>query len=317
MATSVPGMALQLPSICLGGNVFGWTADEPESFAVLDAARAAGLTFIDTADVYAAWANGGAGGQSEEIIGRWLAARPGARDEVILATKVGKLPALTGIRTEVLRTALEGSLARLGVDAIDLYYAHDDDGGDLTESLAQFDAFVREGKIRAVGLSNFTAERLEEAFEIAGREGFALPEVLQPDYSLVERGYEHELQPAAERLGIAVAPYFALASGFLTGKYRPGAAVASARAGRMGPLLADPAAVELLDRLDEIAEAHAAPVASVALAWLKAQPTIVSPIASARTVEQIAPLAVALALELKPYEVESLTAVSDLIGQRV
>lgn len=310
-------MALQLPSITLGGNVFGWTADESESFAVLDAARAAGLTSIDTADAYAAWINDGVGGQSETIIGRWLAARSGARSDVLIATKVGKLPALTGIRPATLRDALEGSLTRLGVDAVDLYYAHDDDGGDLTESLAQFDAFVREGKIRAIGLSNFSADRLEEAFAIAEREGFAKPEVLQPEYSLVARHYEAELQPAAERVGIAVAPYFALASGFLTGKYRPGVEVDSQRAGRQGALLADPAAVELLDRLDELADTHGVPVASVALAWLKAQPTVSSPIARARTVEQVTPLAAALTLELKDFEVESLTAVSDLIGEKV
>ena len=308
-------MALQLPSICLGGNVFGWTADEQQSFAVLDAAHDAGLTFIDTADVYAAWVNGGAGGQSETVIGRWLAARPGVRAQTIIATKVGKLPALTGIRPATLRAALDASLERLGVDTIDLYYAHDDDGGDLTDTLAQFDLFVRTGKIRAVGLSNFTPARVEEAISIAEQEGLARPEVLQPEYSLMARDYEQELQPVAERLGLAVAPYFALASGFLTGKYRPGVAVESARAGRMDALLADPAAVELLDRLDEVAAAHGAPVASVALAWLKVQPTVTSPIASARTVEQVAPLAAALTLELSADEVAALTAASDRIGQ--
>ncbi|MEH3055445.1 MAG: aldo/keto reductase [Patulibacter minatonensis] len=308
-------MSLSLPPISLGGNVFGWTADAVQSHEVLDAARDGGLHAIDTADVYSAWANGGHGGQSESIIGDWLAGRPGARDETIVATKVGKEPGLTGIRPATLRTALEASLGRLRTDTIDLYYAHDDDGGDLTESLAQFDAFVREGKIRAIGLSNFSAGRLEEAFAIAEREGFARPAVLQPEYSLASRDFERDLQPAAERVGIAVAPYFALASGFLTGKYRPGVEVDSARAGGQQGLLADPAALDLLDRLDAVAATHAVPVASVALAWLGAQPTVVSPIASARTVDQVAPLVAALELRLSADEVAELTAASDRIGR--
>lgn len=308
-------MSLSLPRVTLGGNVFGWTADEPGSFAVLDAARAAGLTSIDTADVYAAWANGGKGGQSEEIIGRWLAARPGAREEVLIATKVGKKPGLTGIRPEVLREGLEGSLSRLGVDAIDLYYLHADDGEDLRDTLTQLDAFVRDGKVRSLGLSNFSAGRIDEVFAIVAEHGLTAPEVLQPEYSLVARDYEEELAPAAARHGLAVAPYFALASGFLTGKYRPGADVDSARSGSAAAHLEDPAAVATLERLDEIAESRGVPVASVALAWLAAQPTVASPIASARTVEQVGPLAAALTLELAEHELEALSASSAAVGQ--
>ncbi|MBO9534817.1 MAG: aldo/keto reductase [Solirubrobacteraceae bacterium] len=314
---SVSGMTLSLPRVTLGGNVFGWTADEAQSFAVLDAAHAAGLTSIDTADVYAAWVNGGAGGQSEEIIGRWLAARPGVRDDVVIATKAGKLPALKGIRPEVLREALAGSLGRLGVDMIDLFYLHDDDGGDLRDTLTQLDAFVREGKVRALGLSNFSADRIDEAFAVVADAGLTAPEVLQPEYSLVSRDFEGELAPAAERHGLAVAPYYALASGFLTGKYRPGADVDSVRRGSAGAYLDDVAAIATLERLDEVAQIHDVPVASVALAWLAAQPTVVSPIASARTVEQVGPLATALTLELTTAELASLSAASAAIGLAV
>ncbi|MDO9356603.1 MAG: aldo/keto reductase [Solirubrobacteraceae bacterium] len=304
-------MAIELPSLSLGGNVFGWTADEAQSFAVLDAARDAGIHFVDTADVYAAWINGGKGGQSETILGRWIADR-GARDETIVATKVGMRPGFDDLRPGTLKAGLDESLGRLQLDTVDLFYAHKDDGGDLVETLATFDGFVKEGKIRAIGLSNFSAERLREALDVAEREGFAKPSVLQPKYSLVERDYETDEQEVAAYGQLAVVPYYALASGFLTGKYRPGGAdTESARAGSASAYLGEPRGPAVLEALDAVAEAHEVEVASVALAWLRAQPTVVAPLASARTVEQVAPLAASLTLELTPDELASLTAASE------
>lgn len=300
-------MSISFPSLCLGTNVFGWTADETQSFAVLDAAREAGISFLDTANNYAQWANDGVGGQSETFIGNWMAAR-GTRGETLVATKVGYE---ADIRPQSVRREAEASLARLRSDYVDLYYAHADDGGDLTESLAEFDALVREGKARALGLSNFSADRIAEAVAICEREGFARPVALQPQYSLMERAYEVEERPAAEQAGLAVIPYFALASGFLTGKYRPGGeAVSSARAGSAAAYLADPRGPRVLAALDAAAAAHEVPVASVALAWLRAQPTVAAPIASARTPEQIAPLAASMTLELTAEELAALDAAS-------
>lgn len=305
-------MAFTIPPFCLGGNVFGWTADEAESFAVLDAARDAGIHFVDTADVYSAWAHAGVGGQSEALIGRWMASR-GSREETVIATKVGKDPSASDIRPATLRRALDASLSRLGADRVDLLYAHEDDGGELLETIAAFDALITAGKVRAWGLSNFEAPRIREVAEIAAREGLAPPVVLQPDYSLVERGFETELRDAAAEAGLGVIPYWALASGFLTGKYRPGNTDSgSPRAGGAAAYLSEPRGPAVLEALDAVAEAHAAPVASVALAWLAAQPTVVAPLASARTVDQIGPLAASLALTLSPGELASLSAASEV-----
>lgn len=305
-------MSIQLPDFSLGGNVFGWTADEAESFAVLDAARDAGIHFIDTADAYSAWAHDGVGGQSETVIGKWVASR-GARDETIIATKAGMAPGAADLREATLRTALEGSLERLQTDVIDVYYAHKDDGGDLRETLHTFDAFVKEGKIRAIGLSNFDAPRLREALDIAEREGFAKPSVFQPGYSLVDRTFEDELQEVAAYGKLAVVPYYALAAGFLTGKYRKGSVDSgSPRAGSAAAYLDEPRGPAILGALDAAAAAHEVEVASVALAWLKAQPTITAPLASARTVEQVAPLAASLTLQLTTDELAALTAASEV-----
>jgi aryl-alcohol dehydrogenase-like predicted oxidoreductase len=299
-------MTASFPDFCLGGNVFGWTADEAASFDVLDAAHAAGITFIDTADAYASWAHGGVGGQSETIIGGWLAARS-LRGQVTIATKGGAAPGLDNIRPATIRKAAEASLQRLGVDHIDLYYAHYDDGGDLNESLAAFDALVQEGAIGAIGLSNFSAERIVEAFEICAREGFTAPAALQPQYSLMERDFERELRDVAERTELAVMPYYALAGGFLTGKYRPGGPdVESQRASGAREYLAQPRGIAILEALDNAAQTHGVAPASIALAWLRAQPTVVAPIASARTVEQIKPLADCIGLKLTPEELQTL-----------
>lgn len=298
------------PALCLGGNVFGWTADEAESFAVLDAARAAGITFIDTADRYSAWAHGGRGGQSEEILGRWMTDRS-ARGDTLLATKVGRAEGLDDIRPATVRRGADASLQRLQTDYIDLYYAHGDDGGDLAEAFAGFDALVKEGKVRMVGISNFSPERIREALSVCGQEGLTPPVALQPEYSLMERGFEAAGRDIAADGELAVMPYSALASGFLTGKYRPsGDRVSSARADAAAGYLDDPRGAAVLEALDAAAEAHDVPVAAVALAWLRAQPTVASPIASARTVEQVAPLVASLAVELAPGELHALDVAS-------
>jgi len=305
----VSTMTVNLPALCLGGNVFGWTADEPQSFAVLDAARSAGLMFVDTADAYSTWAHDGVGGQSETILGRWMSSRD-ARDEILVATKVGKHPGLEGIRPDTIRRAIDASLRRLQTDAVDLYYAHDDDEGDLAESLAAFDALVRDGKVRMIGLSNFSPERIEQAMRVAQENSLTPPAVLQPPYSLMDRRFEGAERAAAAAHDLAVVPYAALASGFLTGKYRPGRTVDSPRAGRAARYLDDPRGPAVLEALDAAAEAHAVPHAAVALAWLRAQPGVASPIASARTAEQVAPLAAALTFALSAEEVERLSAAS-------
>lgn len=299
---------LAVSPLCLGGNVFGWTADEKHSFEVLDAYAEAGGNFIDTADLYSAWAPGNSGGESEVIIGRWLAARKN-RDRMIIATKVGMAPGLTGLSAQTIQTAAEGSLRRLGIDHIDLYYAHaDDQNTPLLETLQAFDGLVKHGKVRYIAASNYNAQRLAEALELSKREGLARYVALQPHYNLVHRAeYEGTLQDLCAREGIACVPYFALALGFLTGKYRPGTQVSSARADRASRYL-DARGLRILEALDEIAAAHKIPVAAVSLAWLGAQPTVAAPIASARTLEQLADLLPFMGLTLSQEELARLSA---------
>jgi aryl-alcohol dehydrogenase-like predicted oxidoreductase len=305
---------LEVSPLCLGGNVFGWTADEEQSFAVLDAFAAAGGTFIDTADSYSAWVPGHSGGESEAIIGRWMAAR-GNRDGLVIATKVGQLGTRKGLSAATVRAAAEDSLERLQTDRIDLYYAHIDDAEvPLAETLGAFDALVREGKVRYIAASNHGAPRLAEALAISDRDGLARYVALQPKYNLVHRGdYEGALAELCEREGIGCVPYSALASGFLTGKYRPGLKVESARAGSAGAYL-DERGLAVLAALDEIAAARGTTVAVVALAWLMAKPTVAAPIASARTPEQLADLLPAASLALDAGELARLDAASSLAG---
>lgn len=295
--------------MCLGGNVFGWTAKEAECFTVLDAYVAAGGNFIDTADTYSSWVPGHAGGESETIIGRWMTARRN-RASMVIATKVGMLPTLKGLAPATIRTAVEGSLARLGIDCIDLYYAHKDDPDTpLADTVRAFDALVKEGKVRYVAASNYTAPRLREALAIARREGLAEFVALQPHYNLVNRAeYEGELQALCAAEGVACVPYFALAMGFLTGKYRPGVPVQSVRAGGASKYL-DEHGLRVLAVLDDIAAARGTTVSAVALAWLAAQPTVAAPIASARTLEQLTDLLPMLTLTLSADEVARLSAV--------
>jgi aryl-alcohol dehydrogenase-like predicted oxidoreductase len=295
--------------LCLGGNVFGWTADEEASFAVLDAYAAAGGNFVDTADAYSAWVPGNGGGESETIIGRWLAAR-GNRDEMVIATKVGRLKGLADLRADTIRKACEDSLRRLQTDRIDLYYAHGDDDPEipLEETMGAFDELVPAGKVRYVAASNYGVPRLGEALELSRREGLVEYVALQPHYNLVEREYEDGLAQLCADEGLACVPYFSLAMGFLTGKYRPGGPeVASPRADGASKYL-DDRGVAVLGALDEVAAAHATSPAAVALAWLRAQPTVVAPIASARTTEQLAELLPMTQLELTAAEIERLSA---------
>jgi aryl-alcohol dehydrogenase-like predicted oxidoreductase len=306
----IPRTDLDVFGLCLGGNVFGWTATRDESFTVLDAYAAAGGNFIDTADVYMAGAPGNSGGESETIIGEWLAARPERRDKIVIATKVGKFPGLDGLRAETIRTATERSLERLGVETIDLLYAHfDDPDTPLAETLGAFSELIEAGKVRHIAASNYSAARLTEALEIAEHDGLPRYVALQPHYNLMERGYETELLPLCEREQIACFPFFSLAKGFLTGKYRPdGEQIDSPRAAGAAEYL-DERGERMLSALDAVAAAHGVEPAAVAIAWLGAQPTVLAPIASARNEGQLGPLLTAVELTLDADELARLSAI--------
>ncbi|MFF4040508.1 aldo/keto reductase [Streptomyces sp. NPDC001816] len=302
---------LQVFPLALGGNVFGWTADEETSFAVLDAYTAAGGNFVDTADSYSAWIEGHKGGESETIIGRWLKAR-GNRSDVVIATKVSQHPQYQGLTAANIKAAADASLRRLDTDHIDLYYTHfDKPEVPVEEIIGALDELVKAGKVRHIAASNISPERLQASLDFSEREGLARYVALQPHYNLVSRDtYEGPLQDLAAREGLAAVPYFALASGFLTGKYRPGTTVESARAGSAARHLESERGQKVLTALDEIAAAHEAPVATVALAWLAAQPTVTAPISSARTVEQLPALLGVGELQLTTEEVDRLTQAS-------
>ncbi|WP_454320969.1 aldo/keto reductase [Streptomyces phaeoluteigriseus] len=297
--------------LALGGNVFGWTADEAASFAVLDAYAAAGGNFVDTADSYSAWAEGNRGGESETVIGNWVKAR-GNRDEVVIATKVSQHPEHQGLSAANIKAAADASLRRLGTDRIDLYYTHfDKPEVPVEEIVGALDELVKAGKVRHIAASNITPERLRASLEFSDREGLARYVALQPHYNLVSRDtYEGELQDLVAASGLAAVPYYGLASGFLTGKYRPGATVDSARAQGAARHLATERGQKVLTVLDEVARAHDAEVATVALAWLAAQPTVAVPIASARTADQLPALLAVADLELTEAEITRLTRAS-------
>ena len=301
---------LQVSPLCLGGNVFGWTADASASEAVLDAYVAGGGNFIDTADYYPAWVPGNVGGESETIIGDWMR-KCGNRNSLVIATKVAMLDGVKGLSAKSIRTGCENSLRRLGVDTIDLYYAHQDDPTvPMEETLGAFDALVREGKVRHLGASNFSTERLTQALELSARGGLAAYAVLQNHYNLVHRGdYEGPLRDAVAAHGMVSVPYFSLAKGFLTGKYRDGVAVESVRAqGALAYL--DDRGRRVLAVLDEVAARHRATVAAVALAWLAAQPTVAAPIASARTVDQLRDIVEFPQVTLGSDDIEALSTAS-------
>ncbi|WP_436532798.1 aldo/keto reductase [Actinoplanes sp. HUAS TT8] len=282
------GSEIEVFPLALGGNVFGWTSDEKASHQVLDAFVASGGNFVDTADGYSAWVPGNSGGESETIIGSWLAAR-GNRDQVVIGTKVSQHPDFRGLAAATIAAAAEASLKRLGTDYIDLYWAHYDDAATpLVETAGAFDALVKAGKVRTIGVSNYTGERIREWFTIARREGFALPVAVQPHYNLVARGgYERDIAPVAAEENLAVVPYYALASGFLTGKYKTSQDLAGAARGGAAANYLNENGLAVVKVLEEVAAAHEVTAASVALAWLRGRPDVAAPIASARTPEQV------------------------------
>jgi aryl-alcohol dehydrogenase-like predicted oxidoreductase len=289
--------------LCLGGNVFGWTADEPQSHAILDAYTAAGGNFVDTANSYLV-----EHGRSETIIGRWLAARDD-RHAIVLATKVGGgRGAVRNLRAETIEREAHASLERLQTDRIDLYYAHfDDEQTPLEETLRAFDALVQAGVVRHLGASNYSPERLTAALELQREHGLAEFTVLQPHYNLVERDAERTLLPVADGWDLAVLPYYGLAKGFLTGKYRPGGAAVESQRAEGARAYLERGGAAVLEALDEVAAAHDTTVAAVALAWLRAHPRVVAPIASARTTEQLEQILPSATLELTDAEIDRLS----------
>lgn len=302
---------LMTPPLVLGGNVFGWTADKAASFRLLDRFVEKGGVMIDTADVYSSWVPGHVGGESETIIGEWLRAS-GKRDKVLIATKVGMLDGEGGSKLAPARiaAAAEASLARLGVDTIDLYFAHqDDEDVPQEDALAAFDALIKAGKVRALGASNFHAARLKSALDIATREGLPHYRVLQPEYNLVSRHkFEGELQDLCITHNIGVVPYYGLASGFLTGKYRGEADFGkSVRGGRMAAFLAGKGGA-VLEAMDAVAAETGASLAQIALAWLAAQDGVTAPIASATSIEQLDELVGAWDVALSRDQLDRLTA---------
>ena len=303
---------LNVPPLCFGGNVFGWTADAATSGRLLDALVEGGLNFIDTADVYSIWIPGHVGGESETVIGGWLKAR-GGRDKVIIATKCGMdmKAAGKGLSAAHIKSAVEASLKRLNTDYIDLYQAHADDPSvPLEETLGAFADLIKAGKVRAIGASNYSAERLAEALKVSAKHRLPRYESLQPHYNLYERGkFEGATEALCLNEHLGVIPYFGLAGGFLTGKYRSKADVKGARGGMVESML-NPRGLKILDALDEVSSQIGATPAQTALAWLMAKPAITAPIASATNLDQLRDLAAATRLQLTSRAVEALDAAS-------
>jgi aryl-alcohol dehydrogenase-like predicted oxidoreductase len=303
----------EVPLICLGGNVYGWTLPEAEAFRQLDAALDAELNFVDTADVYSRWVPGNKGGESETIIGNWFV-KTAKRNDVILATKVGMDlgEGKKGLKAAYIRQSVDDSLRRLQTDYIDIYQAHTDDAETpLEETLGAFDELVKQGKVRYIGASNYSGARLAEALETSRKHGFASYISLQPHYNLVERqDFESDMLPVVEKYQLGVIPYFSLASGFLSGKYRsPQDAEKAARGSLVQKYLND-RGFAVVAELEEVANAHGSTPARVALAWLLAQPGITAPIASATNEKQLADLAEAVNLKLDAESIQKLNAVS-------
>ena len=304
---------LQVSPICFGGNVFGWTADEATSFSLLDAWVDAGMNFVDTADVYSRWVPGHTGGESETIIGKWLA-RSGKRDKIVLATKVGKPmgDAKVGLAPAYIRSAVEASLKRLQTDVIDLYQSHDDDATvPLADTLGAYAELIEAGKVRAIGASNFSAPRLAEALAVSAKLGLPRYESLQPLYNLVERpAYEAELEAVCVQNGLGVINFFALASGFLSGKYRSEADLGKSARGQGVKKYLNPKGLAVLDALDAVSERLNATPAQVALAWQIARPGITAPIASATSLAQLEGLVAAARLKLDTDAIRAIDAAS-------
>jgi aryl-alcohol dehydrogenase-like predicted oxidoreductase len=305
---------LEVSPLAFGGNVFGWTADETMSFRLLDAFVAEGFNLIDTADVYARWVQGLEGGESETIIGKWLK-RSGKRQSVIIATKVGKEmgPDKKGLSRSYIFQAVEESLRRLQTDYIDLYQSHEDDTQTpLEETLDAFDRLIQDGKVRAIGASNFSAKRLAEALQVSEQYGYPRYQSLQPLFNLYDRAdYEKDLEPLCREKGLAVISYFSLASGFLTGKYRSEADLADRARADIVKKYLNERGYRILEALGRVAQQHNVTPAQAALAWLIAQPTITAPIASATNLEQLNQLIQATTLELDPSSMALLNQASD------
>jgi len=305
--------SLTVSPLCLGTNVFGWTIDEKTSSSILDALVAAGFNFIDTADMYSTWVPGNKGGESETIIGNWLK-RTGNRAKVIIATKVGKEmgPSDKGLSKAYIFRAVERSLARLQTDYIDLYQSHDDDAKTpLEETLEAYAGLIKQGKVRIIGASNYTADRLAAALRVSEQPGYARYQCLQPHYNLYERArYEAALEPLCLEKGLGVIPYFSLASGFLTGKYRSEADLSKSPRGQGVKKYLDDRGLRILAALDRVARQHNSTPGKVALAWLLARPSVTAPIASATSVEQLHDLVDAASLTLAPASIELLNQAS-------
>ncbi len=304
---------LQVSPLCFGGNVFGWTVDEATSFKLLDAWTDAGMNFIDTADVYSRWASGHSGGESETIIGKWLK-KSGKRDRVVLATKVGKDmgDAKVGLAPAYIRSAVEASLKRLQTDVIDLYQSHDDDlKTPLADTLGAYADLIKAGKVRAIGASNFTAARLSEALAVSAAHGLPRYECLQPLYNLVERpAFEAELEAVCVANDLGVINFYALASGFLSGKYRSAADLGKSQRGAGAKKYLTPQGLGVLAALDSVAARLNSTPAQVALAWQIARPSITAPIASATSLEQLHDLVAAATLQLDAEAIRSIELAS-------
>ncbi|ATL72202.1 alcohol dehydrogenase [Nocardia terpenica] len=304
---------IQVSPLAFGGNVFGWTADESTSFALLDALAEVGINFIDTADVYSAWVPGNSGGESETVLGKWLA-KSGKRDRVVIATKVGQLPARPGLSRDNILHAAEESLRRLQTDYIDVYFSHRDlaDSAALDETLGAYQTLIEQGKVRAIGASNYTGARLREAAQIGRDAGLPLYQVIQPEYNLYDReGYERDLEPVVSELKLGVVTYYALASGFLSGKYRTEADLGkSARGQTIKARYLNPRGLAILSALDEVSGRHGVTPATVALAWQIARPSITAPIASATSLDQLRALGAALDLKLDAADIARLDEAS-------
>ena len=291
--------------LCLGGNVFGYSANKQNSEAVLSFYADNGGNFIDTADMYSQWAPGHIGGESERIIGDWMAKR-GNRQKMIIATKVSKLDTRPGLKAANIRAACDESLKRLRSDYIDLYYAHQDDlDTPIEESLGAFDELIKAGKVRYIAASNFTPERLQESLDISKANGLSSYIASQDQYNLLDREYEKGLMPTIEKNNLSQIPFYGLARGFLTGKYRPGVSVESVRASGVASNYANERGWNLLSKLDQITKDKKTTVAAISLAWLRAQPTVATPIASATKLEQIKEIMPIV--ELSSQELQTLT----------
>ncbi|MBF6064048.1 aldo/keto reductase [Nocardia terpenica] len=304
---------IQVSPLAFGGNVFGWTADESTSFALLDALVEMGINFIDTADVYSAWVPGNSGGESETVLGKWLA-KSGKRDRVVIATKVGQLPARPGLSRDNILHAAEESLRRLQTDYVDVYFSHRDlaDSAALDETLGAYQTLIEQGKVRAIGASNYTGARLREAAQVGRDAGLPLYQVIQPEYNLYDReGYERDLEPVVSELKLGVVTYYALASGFLSGKYRTEADLGkSARGQTIKARYLNPRGLAILSALDEVSATHGVTPATVALAWQIARPSITAPIASATSLDQLRALGAALDLKLDAADIARLDEAS-------